>query len=407
MGDGIQHAEAHAPVPLAGPATTVDRRLTELTALADPLLAVTPVDADAARQRFWDDGADRDPELHYRPLTVDPDGLKQALYELPLDDVDDSALATIFREKRHELDTQLDLLLRRGSPTFLATSMVLYGTAEPELLTLAQRVLTLVQSGSEGDGELDAGPPVDAMAFAGRARAEIDRLRRSLPDLAVEIHVRDDVTGLMVDRGRLLSGARLSVDEGRVDALVQHEVGTHVLTWVNGGRQPLGLLQVGLPHYDETQEALAVVAEFLVGGLTPARMATIATRVLAVHCVAEGATFVETFRTVRAEAGLTDAGAFDITARVHSGGGFTKDVIYLRGVDRLLAHLAAGGTLEDLLAGKFPISQLPAVEELRSRGVLVPPTLLPSWLTWPGCESRRDALADGIDVEALVTGVLP
>jgi uncharacterized protein (TIGR02421 family) len=321
-----------------------------------------------------------------------------------VDEVEDPSLATLFREKRHELDTQLDLLLRRGTPSFLATSMVLYGSAEPELLTLAQRVLTLVQAGGQED---DPGPPVGALAFADRARAEVDRLRGWLPDLQVEIEVRDDVTGLMVDRGRLLIGSRLSVAERRVDALVQHEVGTHVLTWVNGGRQPLGLLQVGLPLYDETQEALAVVAEFLVGGLTPARLATLATRVLAVHCVAEGATFVETYRTVQADAGLTEGGAFDITARVHSGGGFTKDVIYLRGVDRLLAHLAGGGELEALLAGKFPIGQLPLVEDLRERGVLVGPTLLPSWLQWPGCEGRRAELRGGIDTEDLVTGVLP
>jgi uncharacterized protein (TIGR02421 family) len=401
--DGIRTARGpHAPERLTEPAVTIDRRLSELSALADPLLAVTPMDPAAARARFVSSGCDLEPELHYRPLGIDPDEVKRALHELPVDDVEDPALATLFAEKRHELDAQLDLLLRRDTSSFLPMSMVLYGSVQPDLLALAQRVLAMVQI--EGDGT-DPGPRVDASAFAAHVLAEIDRLREQLPGLSVPIEIRDDVTNLMVDHGRLLIPTRLSIEEHRVDALVQHELGTHVLTWVNGGCQPLGLLQVGLPHYDETQEALAVVAELLVGGLTPARMATLATRVLAAHLVIGGASFVETYRAVRSEARLTEGSAFDITMRVHAGGGFTKDVVYLRGVDRLLGHLADGGDLETLLLGKFSIDQLPVVEELRDRDVLVPPTVRPSWLSWPGSEARQRALSDGIGVEDLVMGV--
>ena len=409
MGNGTEPAPGALGRPrLCASATRTDRALSELSAVADPLLAVTPVDAAAARKRFRADGFAREPQFQYRELTVDPDRVKAALYELPVDDVEDPALARLFREKRHELDAQLDLLLRRNTASFLPSSMVLYGTAEPELVTLAHRVLALVATAADDDERTDdSGPPVGAAAFALRARTEIDRLREWLPDLQVDIEIRDDLTGLMVERGRLLIGSGLAVDEARVDALVQHEVGTHVLTWVNGGHRPLGLLQVGLPLYDETQEALAVLAEYLVGGLTPARMATLATRVLAAHCVAEGASFVETFRFVRAQSGLAEASAFDLTMRVHSGGGFTKDVIYLRGVHRLLAHLGDGGRIESLLPGKLPLRHLAVVEELRGRGVLVAPVLLPSWLSWPESQARQDALATGIGVEDLIQGEPP
>ena len=211
----------------------------------------------------------------------------------------------------------------------------------------------------------------------------------------------------MVDHGRLLIDSRLRLDERRVDALIQHEVGTHVLTWVNGSHQPLSLLRVGLPRYDETQEALAVLAEFVVGGLTPGRMATLAARVVAVHSLSDGADFVDTFRGLTREAGLSPPAAFDVAMRVHRAGGLTKDVIYLRGLQRLLAHVGAGGSLDDLLVGKLPLEYLSVVEELRWRGVLTPPALWPRWLAWPGAETRVAALRAGVDVEDLLTGEPP
>ena len=47
-------------------------------------------------------------------------------------------------------------------------------------------------------------------------------------------------------------------------ALLHHEVGTHLVTHVNGTHQPIKVLGVGLAGYDETQEGLAVLAEYLV-----------------------------------------------------------------------------------------------------------------------------------------------
>ena len=400
-----EHVGSLGPRRLADPVTEVDRALTELATLSDPLLALTPVDADAAWEQFRTDRFEQVPHFHYRPLTLDPDLVKRALYEVPVEDVEDPTLAGLFREKRHELDAELDLLVRRDSPSLLASSDVLYGTADAPLLGLARSVLGLVdRDGGDPLGTSRAQRTVDATAFAAQAQDEIARFCETRPGLTVDIEVRDDVSGVMVDRGRLLIDSRLRLDERRVDALVQHEVGTHVLTWVNGSHQALTLLRVGLPRYDETQEALAVLAEYVVGGLTPGRMATLAARVVAVHSLSQGADFVETFRDLTREAGLSPTAAFDVAMRVHRGGGLTKDVIYLRGLQRLLAHVGAGGSLDDLLVGKLPLEYLPVVEELRWRGVLTPPVLWPRWLVWPGAEARVAALGAGVDVEDLLTG---
>ena len=389
---------------LIEPIPEVDRRLADLAVLADPLLAVTPVDVDVAWEQFHADRFERAPHFHYRPLTVDPDLVKRSLYELPIEAVEDPTLAGLFRDKRHELDAQLDLLLRRDTPAFLPSSLTLYGRPDGSLVDLARRVVSAVAELAPDGATRSPRRVVEAPAFATEARTELRRLQERAPEVVLDVDIRDDVTGLMVDNGRLLVGAGLRVDSARVDALVQHEVGTHVLTWVNGGRQPLEILRVGLPHYDETQEALAVVAEFAVGGLTPGRLATLAGRVLAAGCLVDGASFVETFRFLRTESGFGPERAFEVTARTHRAGGLTKDLVYLRGLQRLLDHLGRSGSMDLLLVGKVSLDYLPVVEELRTRRVLVPPALQPRWLAWPGSEARLQALQTGLDVEDLIDG---
>src|SRR5690606_5401676 len=146
---------------------------------------------------------------------------------------------------------------------------------------------------------------VDARAFRDRAIAELDHYRTRYPSLATTAEIRPDVSGLMVSRGNLLIGQDLRLDPNRVTPLLHHEVGTHVLTYVNGSAQPVEQLSLGLAGYDELQEGLAVLAEYLAGGLDRTRMRLLAARVIAARSVEDGASFVDTFRLLCDEHGYT------------------------------------------------------------------------------------------------------
>ena len=154
--------------------------------------------------------------------------------------------------------------------------------------------------------------------------------------------------------------------------MVQHEVGTHVLTFINGRAQPFRLLCAGLAGYDELQEGLAVLSEYLVGGLSAARLRLLAARVIAVKCMTDGADFIETFNTLCNDHGFTRRTAFGITARVHRSGGLTKDATYLRGLVSVLRYLRGGGGIEPLLVGKIGMDDLSVMEELLRRKILRP-----------------------------------
>jgi uncharacterized protein (TIGR02421 family) len=173
---------------------------------------------------------------------------------------------------------------------------------------------------------------------------------------------------------------------------MQHEIGTHVVTHVNGWHQPLRLLGAGLAGYDETQEGLAVFAEYLVGGLTARRLRQLAARVIAVHQMIHGAPFTETHRHL-VDSGIRPIEAFTITMRAFRSGGLTKDAVYLRGLRHVIAHVANGGSLDVLWLGKMAIADVPHIENLRQRGVLHEPLLTPRYMTEPGAQERLAAVS--------------
>ena len=64
------------------------------------------------------------------------------------------------------------------------------------------------------------------------------------------IDVRPDLQGLMVSEGNLLIGDSLGLAPRRVQALLHHEVGTHLLTYFNGREQPFQQMYAGLAGYE-------------------------------------------------------------------------------------------------------------------------------------------------------------
>jgi uncharacterized protein (TIGR02421 family) len=377
----------------------VDRRLAEVSNAFDFLLQVTPTNADEAWVGFRRSGFERAPDLASRPLKLDPALAKRELYQIPIERIEDPTLAQLFGDQQASLDRKLTLLADRGTRQFLYGSLQLYGGVDAPLLDLAREILDRVPSRSRDESPRGA---ADARAFAARASEEIEHYRSLYPGVRSSVEVRRDFSGLMVSRGKLLVGAEIRVPRSRVEALVAHEVGTHIVTWINGRAQPFRQLSVGLPGHDELQEGLAVLAEYLVGGFSRPRLRLLAARVLAVHRMVEGADFVEVFRELDRSHDFAQRTAFGVTLRVFRGGGLTKDLVYLRGLVGVLSHLREGGALEPLLVGKLGAQHIPIIQELQWRKVLVPPPLRPRYLDEPGARRRLERLRRGASVLDLV-----
>lgn len=374
----------------------IDHALAQMSGSMRFLLDVTPVDSDDVRARFVE-GDVHEPDFTYRELEADPEVLQQVVANIDVTSVEDPTLASLLRGKHRELTLQLDMLRARGSEDFRSLSIELYGSASPALRAQAEHVLERVHV-TEGKGDA-----VHADELLAMAQAEIDHYSGIDPGIEMHAEVRDDVNGVLVSGSTLLIDREAAVQRVRADALLQHEVGTHLVTQVNGSAQPIQVLGTGLAGYDETQEGLAVLAEIGCGGLTPFRLRQLAARVVTVHRMTQGASFVESWEAL-VDAGFPKASAFTTTMRAYRSGGLTKDAIYLRGLVELLEHLAGGGSLDLLWLGKYSLQDLPLVESLDAAGMLSPPRLLPRWLDDPATAGRLDAAARAAgDVTQLLT----
>src|SRR5690606_3475050 len=233
---------------------------------------------------------------------------------------------------------------------------------------------------------------INAEAFGALARAEFEHYRASLPSFDATVEIRADISSLMVSDNKLLIPPHTRLTEARARALLAHEVGTHLLTFYNGKCQPLALMSTGLAGNEQLQEGLAVLSEYLAGGLTMHRLKLLAARVIAVHHLLSGGDFVEVFREMRHVLNLRAREAFFVTLRVFRAGGFTKDAIYLRGLVEVLDHLRHEKPFELLLVGKFATSQLSLMRELKLRRLLKGPVLLPRVLETENGRTRLAAL---------------
>ncbi|GAA1521763.1 flavohemoglobin expression-modulating QEGLA motif protein [Kribbella lupini] len=382
-----------------GPAVEIDERLTAIERRLDLLLNLTPVNAAEAWADFERGDFGAAPTLRLRPLEFEPDLLRRELYDLEIETVDDPALHTLFRSKRDEIAREITILEDRDTSRFVYGSLQLYGEVSPPLASAAEELLDLIPPQAPSSRSVTAG------AFAQAAQEEFERYQAVYPDFPTAVEVREDVSELMVSFGRLLIPETAAIRADRVEPLLHHEVGTHVVTYQNGARQPLTLLTIGLPGYDETQEGLAVLAEYLVGGLDPRRLRVLAARVVAVGKMLEGAEFLDIFESLRGEYRIPVKTAWSIAIRVVVGGGSVKDAIYLRGITRILETLAEGNSLDVLFVGKLALDHVSLVQDLLDRGVLEEPWVRPRWLEVPGAQERLDRLRAGASVTDLYEGV--
>ena len=375
---------------------SADRRISEISERMDFILRVTPVNTSEEWLKFKQNSFARLPEFTYRLISLDPEIEKRSLFNIPIENIEHPTLAFLLRDKRMELEKQLIMLEERGTSEFLHTSQSVYGKVDDGIRNIAKELLT-----DQLPNEQQESNSVNAVDFGRAAEAELDKYRPHFPHIPLTVKIQENVSGILVSGSNLLIGKQLAISELRVNALIQHEVGTHMLTYCNGHMQPLDLMYAGFAGYEQLQEGIAVLAEHLVGGLDINRLKLLAARVIAVDTLEQGADFIETFDTLFKTYGFKSRTAFNISMRVHRGGGYTKDAIYLKGLVELLGFIKTGGDLKQLYGGKFALKHLPLIEELTQLRILKPPRL-PSFLNTEHVNKKIDNIRSGIRLKDLV-----
>jgi len=315
----------------------------------------------------------------------------------------DDALATWLRNTTRAFIDGNRLLLAVGTAEFHRLSSELYGSARTPFLgggsmcnlDLAVHLEARLRVLGWDDASDPDEPLMRAHEFVENVR---ERLRERTPHLEIDVALDERCTAkVQAGRSRVRVRHDATFRALETESLWVHEVETHALTAQNGAAQPHAtFLVAGGPRSTRTQEGLAIFAELYEHSLGIARMERLALRVKLVDMAESGASFLELYRHLlglgsEPRDAYLDAQRICRGGRVEGGAPFTKDACYLAGlldVYTFLAALTRGGLRDEVelvVAGRLSLDDIPALIELRQRGIVDRPRYLPHWLRrWDG-----------------------
>lgn len=352
----------------------IDKLLAQFDRELMVLKPLKPVNLSEERERL---AADKryEPIFQYPPLPEDAAEIGERLRMLR---TDDSPLGTLLRKKAQELLLRIELLEARGDARrFTQCSSMLFGLPQADLVTAASSIL-------QSQVACDLPPHPDDLLTAAEAVPTFAAVleRYGLHDWQVSVRkklVADCTVG--GNNVYLREGALFS--RMHIDALIAHEIETHVLTAENGDHQPYQLLRRGCAGYMDTQEGLAIFNQNRVLSPHHDKRYGPARSVLAVayaldHSFADTRAYLEDALGYRPEKALSKT--IDVKRGLRDtseAGAFTKGLVYLRGLRAIEQFVTGGGNLASLYVGKVALEDMDLVRQIPE---LRPPIILPSFL---------------------------
>ena len=338
-------------------------------------------------ERFFRRGARELPRPEVRPLGFRPADTVKELRGVKGQIHGRNAIEVLLRRKCDEFILLAQLLEARGTRRFYEVSRRVYGDPRDRFPDHNVDNLGIARMWASRPRARDE----EATFSADEAAARVAEICNPLLGGHVRVLVRTRLTADAAAGAThitLRKGARFT--ERRVRALAHHEGLWHVLTSLNGYRQPvLPVLGVGLPRHTESQEGGGIVAEFLTGHITDERYIELGERTIAIDMAARGADFLEVYRYLLAR--FPPEKAALMSERVFRGGiltggaPFTKDAAYQRGYCRTFNFLRSALEGRDValvrafLAGKMSVDDAALVRDLIEEGLCVGPVFLPEW----------------------------
>lgn len=317
----------------------------------------------------------------YNPVFLYPDpviDLDEAARKLEQPVQDDSPLGILLEKKRRELVARVMLLRARGSSMqFTQASQALFGAPTAVLSRAAKDMLQ----------ERDACDLPEAQSTHRDAEKTATIFREVLSKYGLhdwDVTVREKlVADCTVGGNSLYIRAGATFSPSHINALIAHEIETHILTAENGEHQPVALLRRGCAGYLDTQEGLAVWNQNRALSPYHEKRFWAARSVLAVAYALEHS-FADTRRYLEESLGYEPQKAMSKTIDVKRGlsqtrepGAFTKGIVYFRGLRAIEQFVHGGGDLKRLYIGKVALEDLELIEKIPD---LKAPLLLPQFL---------------------------
>jgi len=352
----------------------VDNRLYHVAKGLDTLQYMNPINLQSEKKRFFKERGNYEPQFRYKPLQLDPYLFREQLYRLPVDSIRDPGIQALYRDVIDNLSGKIDMLVSIGQREFVYTSLKYYGEPSYSDEKNANYLLHCADFETPDTQLLDQQALIERFTSAASGwnmPCKIEVSNR----LVASAMVSNSRKAVMLTKG-------ISLPEKEAEALINHELGVHMATSLNAASQRLKVFTLGLPGNTLAQEGLAILNEYHSGNMTLQRLKGLALRVMAVKEMLKGNSFRHTFNYLLEEHGMVPDAAFKLSVRVHRGGGFTKDYLYLNGVSQAL-RLYEQQDISSLYIGKTGFAYLPIINEMIDRQLATAPGYSPDWLKNP------------------------
>jgi uncharacterized protein (TIGR02421 family) len=345
----------------------IDANLHRLVRNLEVLAFINPQNIAQERKKFFKSKYTENPQFKYRKVHFNPYKLHRLFFSQRLHRIKDPVIQQLFKKIIYNYSGLVQCIetINDPSDTFYYNSLRFFGTPTEKMVENARFILHMPDEDYSSTKYESSYTTEDAVEFFE------DYKKHYSFDFKIVKSTAMAASAMVSNKDRsLILKKNHTYSEHQLNVLAHHEIGVHLVTTFNAQEQPLNIFSNGFPNNVETQEGLAVMAEYLSGNLTLERLKELAYRVLAVDSLAKGYDFKDTFDLIHNHYKLDRDAAFTITLRVHRAGGFTKDALYLSGLKKVYDLYQSGTSLDDLLLGKCSQDFQEEVSRLRESGLV-------------------------------------
>ena len=330
-----------------------------------------PVNLKEEHNKFLVDPS-YNPQFEYKPLKFDPNNLYARLKRI---EFPDSPIGILWSKKADEIKRKIELLEARGTESFTAKSIHLYGAPNKTLLKEALREIVKMPK---------IFPEPKKILNVKEAKELFEKAIEDfgLKGWGVKIKkemVSDAIAG---KENSIMIREDATFSEDRLKGTIVHEIETHVFTAMNGSRQPYKVFQRGLADYLMTEEGLAVYNQNITKTNEGDKNFWPASSVVGIYIAMHGS-FAEIYAQL-IRYGFDMERAWRVALKAKRGlsdtskpGAFTKDIVYFQGYRMIQDFVDKGGNIRDLYYGKINLKDLDLVKKVKG---LKPPVYLPGYL---------------------------
>ena len=346
----------------------IDNKIDQLVKKIELLNYVNPLNIETEKDKFFTSKYLTDPSFVYPQIDFDKFKLHREFFSLEIEKIEDVRLRQLYEDIIYFYSGLIQSIETVGEEKkFYYNSLHSFGTPTEQDVENAKFILHF-----ENDSDTERFEPKYTVSQTETKFRDFSK-RYDFSYNITHSSKMGAIAMVLNNTKTLVLNSNHTFSDNEIGVLTNHEIGVHMVTTMNGLLHPLKIFSHGFPNNVETQEGLAVFSEYMSGNLTIKRLKELAYRVIAVDSLAKGYSFSKTFRLLHNAYDMEREEAYYLTVRVHRGGGFTKDYLYMTGLKKVYDYYSKGKDLSLLLTGKVSLEQLDNIEYLLRNGFAVAP----------------------------------